>query len=366
MIKRINNWVFETLERVNKHIEKVLEKREHDYYVKYIDREVVKLGVDNKAVLQLTTMANVALTNYGSRKFNGLRGLPVKAIIDLTLKAGRSIHQTIGGIVALQPMQGPVAQVFFYQKEEREETAMDEETKKWVAAGGKRLHVSIKAQAVEARARKLGINIPADTFESQNEMVKETLLQAVANEIAHEYVVDTINDIRKMAEPRTADFDLTGNTVNDIDNLVDLIINEHSEIKKESATFGHPYIIVSPLVVTLLQMGQKHKLTASGKGVGDITSLAHVGTLSEKDINVFCHLPHNTEDAGKIFLGIKGKGTEIVAGHIVAPYDIASMGGYYIDANTFTAVSQVGTRVGKHIINANLYRAVSVKNLTLA
>lgn len=265
--------------------------------------------------------------------------------------------------------------------------------------GGRKASLQVISQAVEARTRKLqaGWTIEAmQDLQAQHGLDIETeLTQAVSAEIVLEIDNEIINDLLALAGTvRSYDFSQTafgggagsytptfvGDRFSNLGVIINAVCNEIG--RKTRRGVGN-YIVVSPMIVSVLQSAAKSvfapAVEGSFKGPNN-TQLA--GTLNGT-IKVYSWIWNQAQPVGStnpgytpgndtILVGYKGGNGETDTGYFYCPYVPLMSSGVVVNPVTFQPVISLMTRYGKATFtnttsslgnSADYYGKVNVSNL---
>lgn len=258
-------------------------------------------------------------------------------------------------------------------------------------SGGRKMNLEVVAQAVEATTRKLQAGWTVEAMQdakSQHGLdIESEMVKGVSAEIVQEIDAEIINDLLALAGTvRAFDFTATGGTnyapafAGDRFANIGIRINEvANEIARKTRRGAGNFIVVSPMIVSVLQSAAKSvfapAVEGSFKGPNN-TQLA--GTLNGQ-IKVYSYLwnqaqPGLTAPAGtdKILVGYKGGNAETDAGYFYCPYVPLMSSGTLVNPVTFQPVMSLMTRYGKAVMtntssslgnSADYYGRINVANL---
>lgn len=268
-------------------------------------------------------------------------------------------------------------------------------------SGGRKMSLDIVSQAVEAGSRKLqaGWTIEAmQDLQAQHGLdVESEMTQALSAEIVQEIDAEIITDLLTLAGTvQTFDGDSPGSYggpayqpayVGDRLANIGVIINYvANEIARRTRRGAGNFIVVSPLVVSVLQSASKSVFAPAVEGsFKGPNNTALVGTLNGT-IKVYSYLwntagsgndlgvaPGTTDDV--ILVGYKGGNGETDTGYFYCPYIPLMSSGVVVNPVTFQPVVSLMTRYGKTFftdVNTSLgnsgdyYGKINVSNLTFA
>ena len=255
-------------------------------------------------------------------------------------------------------------------------------TSDYEAFGGRAMTLEVLKQTVSAGTRKLQARWTPEAMQDLNAShglnleaeITASLSAAIVSEIDNEI----INDLVALAGT-TESFDMSGtftgvpNYVGDRHAVLGVLINKvANEIARKTRRGPANWIVVSPLVVSILQSASKSvfapAIAGSFEGPNN-TKL--VGTLNGS-IKVYTYIYHDQGNE-PILLGFKGGSGEMDAGYFYCPYIPLMSSGVVIDPNTFNPHVSLSTRYGKATFtntatslgnSADYYGRISVANLS--
>lgn len=266
-------------------------------------------------------------------------------------------------------------------------------------SGGRKMSLEVLSQAVEAGSRKLQAGWTIESMQDMNSQhgldIESELTKALSAEIVQEIDAEIITDLLNLAGTiRTFDFDQTGGTsyapafAGDRFANLGVRINEvANEIARKTRRGAGNYVVVSPMIVSVLQSAAKAvfapAVEGSFKGPNN-TQLA--GTLNG-NIKVYSYLWNNAKSAGyeaptgfmgqepgtdQVLVGYKGGDGETDCGYWYAPYIPLMSSGVVVNPVTFQPVMSLMTRYGKVALtdpntslgnSADYYGKIRVQNL---
>lgn len=272
-------------------------------------------------------------------------------------------------------------------------------------SGGRRMNLEVVSQAVEAGSRKLqaGWTIEAmQDLQAQHGLdIESEMTQALSAEIVQEIDAEIINDLLALAGTvNTFDGNPAGTFggggagnyapayVGDrLANLGVIINYVANEIARRTRRGAANFIVVSPLIVSVLQSAAKSVFAPAVEGSfkGPNNTML-VGTLNGT-IKVYSYiwnaagsgldlgLPAASPQVGAddtILVGYKGGNGETDTGYFYAPYIPLMSSGVVVNPLTFQPVVSLMTRYGKTSFtdvttslgnSADYYGKINVTNL---
>jgi hypothetical protein len=259
-------------------------------------------------------------------------------------------------------------------------------------SGGRKMSLQIISQAVEAKPRKLQASWTIEAMQdmnSQHGMDLETeMTKVLSAEIVQEIDAEIINDLLALAGT-VRSFDLANTSgptytptfIGDrFANLGAVIGEVSNEIARKTRLGQGNFLVVSPMVVTLLQTAGKSVFAPAIEGTfKSPTNTQLAGTLNG-NIKVYSYLwdqavSGNSAPAGtdKILVGYKGPQSNFYAGYVYAPYIPLMSTGTIMNPVTFQPVVSLLTRYAKAVFtdtttslgnSADYYGKINLANIT--
>lgn len=268
-------------------------------------------------------------------------------------------------------------------------------------SGGRKLTMDVVSQAVEAGSRKLQAGWTIEAMQDLNSQhgldLESEMTQALSAEIVQEIDQEIITDLLSLAGTvETFDGSAAGAYgtgghytpafIGDrFANLGPLINRVTNEIARKTRRGAGNFIVVSPLVVSVLQSAAKSVFAPAIEGAfkGPNNTMM-VGTLNGT-IKVYSYLwnqvgsgidltasasPDSVNDT--ILVGYKGGNGEVDVGYFYCPYIPLMSSGVVVNPVTFQPVVSLMTRYGKSVFtvsntslgnSADYYGKVVVSNL---
>ena len=262
-------------------------------------------------------------------------------------------------------------------------------------SGGRKMTVEVVSQAVEAGSRKLqaGWTIEAmQDLQAQHGLdLENEMTKALSAEIVQEIDNEIITDLQALAGT-VATFDgsvplapgyyrptFVGDRLANLGVMINYVANE---IARKTRRGAGNFIVVSPMIVSVLQSASKSvfapAIQGSFKGPNN-TMLA--GTLNGT-IKVYTYLWNQTQTTNvggtgddTILVGYKGGNGETDTGYFYCPYIPLMSSGVVINPVTFQPVVSLMTRYGKTTFtskstslgnSADYYGKINVSDMSLA
>ena len=255
-------------------------------------------------------------------------------------------------------------------------------TSDYEAFGGRAMTLEVLKQTVTAGSRKLQARWTPESMQDLKAShgldleseITASLSAAVVSEIDNEI----INDLIALAGT-TESFDMAGtftgvpNYVGDRHAVLGVLINKvANEIARKTRRGPANWIVVSPLVVSVLQSAAKSVFAPAVSGSFDgPNNTKLVGTLNG-GIKVYTYIYHDS-GTEPILMGFKGGSGEMDSGYFYCPYVPLMSSGVVVDPNTFNPHVSLMTRYGKATFtssatslgnSADYYGRISVANLS--
>ena len=231
------------------------------------------------------------------------------------------------------------------------------------ASGGRKMSLKVLSQAVEAGSRKLQAGWTIEAMQDLNSQhgldLESEMTKALSAEIVQEIDSEIIQDLLGLAGTvRTFDFNASSGPtyapawVGDRYSHLAVYINEiANEIARKTRRGAGNYIVVSPVVVSILQSAAKAvfapAVEGSFKGPNN-TQL--VGTLNGT-IKVYSYIWNQEQLASsnpnRILIGYKGGNGETDAGYFYCPYIPLMSSGVVVNPDTYNPSVSLMTRYAK-------------------
>jgi len=269
-------------------------------------------------------------------------------------------------------------------------------------SGGRKLTLDVVSQSVEAGSRKLQAGWTIEAMQDLNSQhgldLESEMTRALSAEIVQEIDQEIITDLMALAGTVDAfdgagagTYGFSGNYapayVGDrLANLGVVINRVANEIARKTRRGAGNYIVVSPMVVSVLQSAAKSVFAPAVEGSfkGPNNTML-VGTLNGT-IKVYSYL-WNQAGSGislgatpaaavddTILVGYKGGNGETDSGYFYCPYIPLMSSGVVVNPVTFQPVTSLMTRYGKAVFtntetslgnSADYYGKINVVNLDL-
>jgi len=260
--------------------------------------------------------------------------------------------------------------------------------------GGRKMALQLISQAVEAKPRKLQASWTVEAMQdlnSQHGMDLETeMTKVLSAEIVQEIDAEIINDLFALAGTvRSFDLATTAGPTyapafigDRFANLGAVIAEVANEIGRKTRLGSGNFLVVSPMVVTLLQQAGKSVFAPAIEGTfKSPTNTQLAGTLNGS-IKVYSYLWNQAQSgtsapagSDKILVGYKGNQSNFYAGYVYAPYIPVMSTGTIINPVTFQPVVSLMTRYAKAAFtdtrtslgnSADYYGKINLSNIAFA
>jgi len=236
-------------------------------------------------------------------------------------------------------------------------------------SGGRKVGLEVVSQAVEAGSRKLQAGWTIEAMQDLNAQhgldVESEMTQAMSAEIVQEIDAEIITDLLAIAgtvdtwDGTTVSAGLAPNYVGDrFANLAVLINRVANEIGRKTRRGVGNFMVVSPMIVSVLQSAAKSVFAPSTEGsFKGPNNTAMVGTLNGQ-LKVYSYLwnqaqpgadafPTTAATQDQILIGYKGGNGETDTGYFYCPYIPLMSSGVVVNPITFQPVVSLMTRYGK-------------------
>ncbi len=270
-------------------------------------------------------------------------------------------------------------------------------------SGGRKMTMDVVSQAVEAGSRKLQAGWTIEAMQDLNAQhgldLESEMTQALSAEIVQEIDQEIITDLLALAGTvdsfdgaGTGTYGTAGNYTpgfigDRLANMAVIINRVANEIARKTRRGAGNFIVVSPLIVSILQSAAKSVFAPAVEGSfkGPNNTML-VGTLNGT-IKVYSYLWNqvgNGLDLGAtsplqsvndtILVGYKGGNGETDTGYFYCPYIPLMSSGVVVNPTTFQPVVSLMTRYGKAVFthtetslgnSADYYGKINVVNLDL-
>ena len=255
-------------------------------------------------------------------------------------------------------------------------------TSDFEAFGGRQLSLEVLKQTVTAGTRKLQakwtLEAAQDLTAQHGLNLEAEITAALSAEIVSEIDNEIINDLIALAGT-VETFDMAGSFtgtphfVGDRHAVLGVLINKvANEIARKTRRGAANWIVVSPLVVSVLQSATKSVFAPAVAGSFEgPNNTKLVGTLNGS-IKVYTYIYHD-QGTEPIVMGYKGGSGEMDTGYFYCPYIPLMSSNVIIDPATYNPQVSLMTRYGKATFtntatslgnSADYYGRINVANLT--
>ena len=261
-------------------------------------------------------------------------------------------------------------------------------------SAGRRMGLQIVTQAVEAKSRKLQAAWTLEAMQDLNQQhgldMESELVSVLGQEIIQEIDNEIITDLLSLAGtvsafdgsvPATAGYYKPTFVGDRLANLAVQINYIANEIGRKTRKGAGNFIVVSPMIVSVLQTAAKSAFAPATTGDFQAPiNTKFVGTLNGK-IKVYSYLWNaaQTTDVGGagediILVGYKGGDGETDSGYFYCPYIPLQSSGTIMNPATTQPMLSLMTRYGKAILtnkatslgnSADYYGKINVSNMSL-
>lgn len=263
-------------------------------------------------------------------------------------------------------------------------TGLAAHTADFEAFGGRKLQLEVLKQTVTAGSRKLQakwtIEAAQDLSAQHGLDLEAEITAALSAEITSEIDNEIINDLIALAG--TVDsFDMNGtftgipNYIGDRHAVLGVLVNKvANEIARKTRRGAANWIVVSPLVVSVLQSAAKSVFAPAVAGSFEgPNNTKLVGTLNGS-IKVYTYIYGVQDTTGQetVLMGYKGGNGELDAGYFYCPYVPLMASQVITDPATYNPQISLMTRYGKATFvdtatslgnSADYYGRINVSNL---
>jgi len=233
-------------------------------------------------------------------------------------------------------------------------------------SGGRKMNMEMLSQPVQAGSRKLQAGWTIEAMQDLNAQhgldLENEMTQVMSAEIVQEIDAEIISDLLALAGTvQSFDYDNVGQTTGGpltpayigdrFANLAVVINYVCNEIGRKTRRGVGNFIVVSPMIVSVLQSAAKSVFAPSTEGSfkGPNNTML-VGTLNST-IKVYSYLWNQIQPGAnsvdQILLGYKGGNGETDSGYFYCPYIPLMSSGVVVNPLTFQPVVSLMTRYGK-------------------
>jgi hypothetical protein len=352
-----STWIITKLEQIKNAIIKFLNKWEAVMLEKHAESSISKMDLPEQDANILRTIAKNHINYHTATKVSNNRSIvKPKLLLNITLQSTKIVVETLGKIVGIQPMAGPVAQIFSMQYVTEDQKPLSENTSDiFNADNPKKIALSIVANAVEARSKKLkaGLSIEAISdsmlLHTPNSM-EDIIVSLISYEIADEIVSEVLDKLFAEGEAKEVSFQ-------NKDNIIPLINMNATEVARQTRRGSANWMVISPYLLQVIE-------TVFGKDFVpcekvNYSSLTLVGTIFGK-LKVYTHLWTASD---RILMGYKGA-AHFDSSYTYSPYMPVVASELHAHPITFVPQINIASRAGEQLLDPKAYRALTVTGLT--
>ena len=364
-------------------------------------KTVMNTVLDNQRKVMLAESATQGSTSAGN----------IATLNKVILPIIRRVMPTViaNELVAVQPMQGPIAQIFTLRVQYADQApgvvAGEEALSPYKIAKsytgdlngdnldpraaptaqlegvmGRRMNVRVLRETVEAKSRRLSARWTVESAQdaqSQHGLdIEAELMAAIAQEITTEIDQELLSRLHAIPGAAAATYDqsrVTGVATFIGDEhaaLATLINRQANEIARRTRRGAANWAVVSPTALTILQSATTSAFARTTEGTFEApTNVKFAGVLNG---TVRVYVNTYADDETDILLGYKGA-REVDAGFFYCPYIPLMNSGTMMDPNTGEMVTTFLQRYGTLALTdsasslgnaADFYSKIAVKNVS--
>lgn len=262
-------------------------------------------------------------------------------------------------------------------------------------SGGRKQNFEIVSQAVEAGTRKLQAGWTIEAMQDLNNQhgldVEDEMTKTMSGQIVQEIDNEIITDLTALAGtvatwdgalPATPGYYRPTFIGDRFANLGVMIAYVANEIARKTRRGAGNFIVVSPMMLTVLQQAVKSQLAPAVRGsFKGPNNTQLVGTLNGT-IKVYSYLWNQTQSTSvggtgddTILVGYKGGDGETDSGYFYCPYIPLMSSGVITNPSTFQPVVSLMTRYGKTYFtnpttslgnSSDYYGKINITNMSFA
>lgn len=250
--------------------------------------------------------------------------------------------------------------------------------------GGRKMSLEVLKQTVTAGTRRLQARWSVEAMQdisSQHGLDLESeIASALSAEIVHELDIEIVSDLMNLAGS-TATFDMNGaftgvpNYVGDRHAVLGILINKiANDIARKTRRGAGNFIVVSPLVVSVLQSASKSVFAPAVSGSFEGPNNTKMVGVLNGTIKVYSFLFNDSVFIGdNVLVGYKGGNGETDVGYFYCPYIPLMTSNVVTDPVTYNQQVMLMTRYGKATFtnttttlgnSADYYGKITVSNLS--
>lgn len=263
-------------------------------------------------------------------------------------------------IIGLQPMTGPVSQVYHMQCNYVDSDSEEESIK--------RMTLEIVSSAIEGCSRTLQaaytIEAAQDMLYYNGQDIAEELASALSDEVMSEIVYEIVSDLLKLANKNPATKEISERKDNSPQSTIFKINQAAHAIATRTRRGRGNVIITSAVGVSILTQSLRNSgytfipTPKEDNQSYRIGTILHVGTIvSDKNTNMYSvystiapavDIKGPTKNLVTFLIGYKGMGATDT-GYIYSPYIPLRSTGIVVDPVTFQPLVRLMTRYGKWV-----------------
>jgi len=252
------------------------------------------------------------------------------------------------------------------------------------AYGGKQMQLTVLRQTVTATSRKLQAKWTVEAAQDLNAMhgldLEAEITSALSAEVVSEIDNEIINDLIALAGTSET-FDMNGtftgmpNYVGDRHAVLGVLINKvANEIARKTRRGAGNFIVVSPLVASVLQSASKAVFSPAVAGSFEAPNGTKLIGVLNGSIKVYTYIYHD-QGTEAVLIGYKGGSGEMDTGYFYCPYVPLMSSGVVTDPSTYNPQVSLMTRYGKCTFtdsatslgnSADYYGKIAVSNLAFS
>lgn len=251
------------------------------------------------------------------------------------------------------------------------------------AFGGRQLQLEVLKQTVTAGSRKLQAKWTVEAMQDLSAQhgldLEAEITAALSSEIVSEIDNEIINDLIGLAgtvesfDMNATNFTGVPNYVGDRFAVLGVLINKvANEIGRKTRRGSANWIVVSPLVASLLQSAAKSVFAPAVSGSFEGPNNTKLIGVLNGAVKVYTYIYHDT-GSEPVLLGYKGGNGEMDTGYFYCPYVPLMSSNVVIDPATYNPQISLMTRYGKATFtdsstslgnSADYFGRINVSNLS--
>lgn len=248
---------------------------------------------------------------------------------------------TVGNLVGVQPLTGPVGLVYSLKYTYDEKIEDDS-----VMTNGRKVKLAVIKDTVEAGTRRLAARWTPEAAHDalHGEDIRSELEHVIGLMISGEILEEVISNLIDISVKEDV---VVVQGPQDFSKLIININRAASLIAARSRRGAGNFIVVSPITLSAIQSSpfSVFKSAAPDETIDSTLTLKYAGTLNGT-IKVYTSMTIGD----KVLVGYKGGSGECDTGYIYSPYIPVMTTGVMIDPQTFAPVVGMMTRYGKTVM----------------